>query len=103
MKAILYIALVFSIATYSFWGKFPKGSFYIGNAIFILMLCVYLFLKDRKSFVCYVLMCYALNNLIDELRFDNTKLGLNEIVFGILTPVLWLIKHKIHARKIHSK
>jgi hypothetical protein len=92
MKKILYIATVISLVTYLFWDQLPKGSFYIGNALFIFLLCVYIFLKDKKSFIGFFLFCISLNNLIDELFLNNLKLDINELILIIVFPVLWLFK-----------
>ena len=83
MKFLLYIATNVSLVTYLFWEQLPKGSFYIGNALFIFLLCTYLFVADSKSFIKFVLFGFALNNLIDELYFNPTKLQVNEILTAI--------------------
>jgi len=100
MKYFLHIATALSIITYLFWSYFPKGSFYYGNALFIFMLCVYLYVKDNQSFIKFVLFCLSLNNLLDELFFDNTKLGYNELVLLVIIPAIWFINLKRNAREI---
>jgi len=92
MKKILYIATVISLATYLFWDQLPKGSFYIGNALFIFLLCTYIFLNDKKNFIGFFLFCISLNNLIDELFLNNLKLDINELILIVVFPVLWLFK-----------
>jgi len=103
MKIIPYIALIVSIATYSFWEFAPKGFFYIGNAIFIFLLCMYIFLLKRDNFIFYLLFCYSINNLFDELFFNPTILGNNEMVFAFAVPLLWIIKKQYNARKNTTK
>ena len=93
-KPILYIATVVSIITYLFWSYMPKGSFYIGNAIFILLLCVYLFLNDKESVIKFILMSLSINNLLDEVFFDNTKLELNEILTALTIFIFAIIKKR---------
>mgnify|MGYP003630672548 CR=1 FL=1 len=93
-KPILYMATVVSLITYLFWSYLPKGSFYIGNAIFILLLCVYLFLNDRGSVIKFTLISLSINNLLDEMFFDNTKLELNEILTVLTIFIFALIKNK---------
>tara|TARA_B110000977_G_scaffold143019_1_gene181644 strand:- start:1530 stop:1826 length:297 start_codon:yes stop_codon:yes gene_type:complete len=93
-KPILYIATAISLITYLFWGYLPKGSFYIGNALFILLLCIYLFLTDTESVIKFILLSLSLNNLLDEMFFDNTKLELNEILTTITIITFALIKKK---------
>ena len=93
-KPILYIATVVSVITYLFWSYLPKGSFYIGNAIFILLLCVYLFLTDKESIIKFTLMSLSINNLLDEMFFNNTKLELNEILTALTIFIFAIIKKK---------
>ena len=93
-KPILYIATVVSIITYLFWSDLPEGSFYIGNAIFILLICVYLFLTDKESIIKFILMSLSINNLLDEMFFDNTKLELNEILTALTIFTFALIRKK---------
>jgi len=100
MKYFLHIATLLSIITYLFWSYFPKGSFYVCNALFIFMLCVYIFALDKQSFIKFVLLSLSLNNLFDELLFDNTILGYNELIILVIVPIIWLIKNKRNAREI---
>lgn len=94
MKSILYISAVVSVITYLFWNYLPKDSFYIGNALFISLICMYIFIKEPKSFITFVLFCLSINNLFDELFFDNTKLQLNEIAVGIAIILFGAKKYK---------
>jgi len=93
-KSILYIALAISVVTYLFWDFMPKGSWYVGNGFFIFLLCLYLFLKDKKSFICFALLTLSLNNLLDELLFDPKNLGINEIILGLCL----VIKYRLDVR-----
>jgi hypothetical protein len=79
-KVYLYIALIVSVFTYLFWGFLPKGSFYIGNALFIFMLCSFIFYKFKNYKVALILFAVSLNNLLDELFFDPKKIGLSELL-----------------------
>ena len=99
MKYILYIAVLVSVITYSFWSYMPKGSFYIGNSLFIMLLCMYLFIQEKSSMIKFVLLSLAINNLLDELLFDNTQLGLNEILVGLSILIFAIIKRN-NARQI---
>lgn len=99
MKYFLHIATLISLITYLFWNFLPIGSFYIGNALFISMLCMYIFSLDKKSFIKFVLFCLSLNNLFDELLFDNTILGYNELVILVIVPIIWLFKNKKKCKK----
>ena len=94
MKYILYIATLVSLCTYLFWETMPKGSFYIGNSLFILLLCTYIFLIDKKSFVKFVLLSLSLNNLFDELFFSPRLLEVNELITGLGIIIFAIIKSK---------
>ena len=105
-KILLWLGLIVSIITYSLWPQikeqFGIGIFYTGNALFILLICSYLFSKNRSSLVCFLLFFVAINNLIDELFFDPTKPQFNEIILLILMPFIWYLKTKDNARKINK-
>lgn len=94
MKLILYIAIVVSLVTYLFWGYLPKGSFYIGNSLFIFLICLYTYLKDSKNILIFILFSLSLNNLFDEILFDNTKFQINELIIGFSILIFSLIKYK---------
>lgn len=93
-RLILYIATAISLITYLFWSYLSKGSFYIGNSIFIMLLCVYLFLNEKGSIIKFILLALSLNNLIDEMFFDNTKIELNEILTALTIFIFAIIKKK---------
>ena len=93
---LIWVATVISIATYLFWGYLPKGSFYIGNAIFIFILSLIIFIQNRKLFITFFLLCIAGNNLLDELFFEPTIFGLNELFITLIVPILY------YARKNHK-
>lgn len=94
MKFLLYLALSIGIFTYMFWHNLPKGSFYIGNAIFIFLLSAYIFYSERNSFIKFIIFGLAFSNLIDELYFDPTIIGINELVLLFVLPIIWFLKLK---------
>lgn len=100
LKNILLIAaILLSVAVYSLWDivliKTGVAIFYIGSAFFISILCLYIWLSN-KNYLTFILFSLSLNNLIDELFFDNTKFGLNEAAFAV---VLIGITYLRYARK----
>lgn len=84
MRSVLYLATPIGITTYMFWEYLPKGSFYIGNGILFFLLCLYIFIADKKSYISYILFCLSINNLFEEIIGQNTILQLKEILFFIL-------------------
>ena len=98
MNRLLYIALFISILTYNLWNYFPKGFFYMGNAMFIFVLCLYIFLRDNKSFITFVLMALSISNLLDEIIFDPLKININEILFALFIICSWNLNKLINAR-----
>ena len=103
MKKILYIAIALSLVNYSLWRYFPEGTFYVLNALFITLLCVFIYLENRKSFVCWLLLMLSINNLADEFFFDATKLQLNELIFALSLPFIWVIKILRNDKQILRK
>ena len=93
MKWLLYIALLISILTYQIWSYLPKGSFYIGNAIFILLISLYLYLQEKKSFVKFVIFELSVANFINELFFDTSILTFGEAILIVVIPIIWIIKN----------
>lgn len=97
-KKILSIAIVVGIVTYLFWKPilqvFNLHTFYIGNALFIFLLAVYIKRVTPKSFITFFLVCITLSNLIDELFFDNTKFGINEIIATIILPIYYYLNER---------
>lgn len=77
-----------------FWSFLPKGTFYIGNALFIFLLSTYIFSNDKTSFIKFIIFGLCFSNLVDELYFDPTKIGLNEIVLLFILPIIWLVRLK---------
>jgi len=98
MKYWLSTATIISIITYLFWETIKINTgisvFYIGNALFIFMLCFYLYFSDRSNNIKFILVSLSLNNLLDELFFDNTIFQLNELMFLIGVILILLIRIK---------
>jgi hypothetical protein len=92
---ILRLAIVVSIVTYLFWDLISNlgyDIYYIGNALFIFLLALYIKQVSKPSFLTFFLFCLALNNLLDELLFDNTKFGINEIIATILLILVYYFR-----------
>lgn len=98
-KLILWAAFIVALLTYSFWSLIGNGAFYIGNSLFILLLCTFLFKKYGKSVICFLLLAVSLNNFLDELFFNPTEIQFNEMFLLIATPIIWYLKQKKYARK----
>jgi hypothetical protein len=98
-KKILGIAVAVSIVTYLLWkpilNMFQIHTFYIGNALFIFLLAMYIKRTTEPSFITFFLVCLATSNLIDELFFDNTKFGINEIIATIILPMYYYLNERV--------
>lgn len=101
MKSLICIATVLSVFTYLFWSYFPKGFFYLGNAVFIVMLAIVIFNHYKTFFWSFFLLCGSINNLLDEMFFGPTKLGWNELALLVIIPLIWLYKTR-NDRKTQS-
>jgi hypothetical protein len=91
----LWLAIFVCLVTYLFWKPLYDlgiGVYYIGNALFIFLLALYIKQVSKPSFLTFFLFCLALNNLLDELLFDNTKFGINEIIATILLILVYYFR-----------
>lgn len=86
------MATFVSVVTYMFWGMLPKGSFYVGNALYIMLLCSYLYFQDRRSGVKFILFALSINNFADETLFNNATLDTTEIIVGASILIFTIIK-----------
>lgn len=97
-KILIYVTIFISIVTYLFWDIIKEKTgisiFWIGNALSVFLMAIVIFINNIKFFGSFFLLCITFNNLIDELFCDPTKFGLNEIIFALILPIIWLIKYK---------
>jgi hypothetical protein len=92
---ILWLATFVGLGTYLFWKPLYDlgiGVYYIGNALAIFLLALYIKQVSKPSFLTFFLFCITLNNLLDELLFDNTKFGINEIIATILLILVYYFR-----------
>jgi hypothetical protein len=98
-KKILSVAVVVSVITYLLWkpilNMFQIHTFYIGNALCVFLLAMYIKRTTEPSFITFFLVCITLSNLIDELFFDNTKFGINEIIATIILPIYYYLNERV--------
>lgn len=95
---LLYIAVIVSLVTYSGWTYFYKEFFYHGNAVFIGIICTYLYILDRKSFIKFVLFELSIANITKELFLDPTKLTKEEALLIVIVPFIWYLKNGKYNR-----
>ena len=92
---ILWMATFVVVVTYLFWKPLYDlgiGVYYIGNALAIFLLALYIKQVSKPSFLTFFLFCITLNNLLDELLFDNTKFGINEIIASVLLILVYYFR-----------
>jgi hypothetical protein len=98
---ILKLSIVVSIVTYMLWKQaldyFGLHIFYIGIALSHFLLALYIERTTEKRFITFLLLAITLNNLLDELLFDNTKFGINEIIATVLIPIAYYLKSNNNA------
>ena len=95
---LLYVAVIISMITYSGWTYLYKGFFYHGNAVFIGLICTYLYTLDKKSFIKFTLFELSVANIIKELFLDPTKLTKEEALLIVIVPVIWYLKNGKYNR-----
>ena len=93
-KKLIYLAIIIDAFAGLFWQQLPKGSYYILNALLLLVLAICIFKTDKKSFIGFILLALSLSNLLDELFFEPTKICLNEFVLIISLPIIWFLKFR---------
>ena len=101
VRFLIWVVIALSIATYNFYPFLPKGSYYIGNAIFIFVLTLIIWRQNRNLFVSFFLLCIASSNLLDELFFNPQKLGLNEILIALILPFIYYVRKISKYRTLH--
>lgn len=99
MKSILWIGLAVCFSYGFFWRELFQNAYFKLQAISFFLLSIYVFLNDRKSFICYLWFSFSFSNLLDELFFNPLIIGLNEKLFTITVPIIWIIKSYKNARK----
>lgn len=94
------------ILNYLFWEilepLFGFEFFEAIQALFILLLCLYIFLGNRKLFISFFLLCSSVNNLIDELTNDWMELYLSELLLLVIIPITWKYYKIKYARQNRS-
>jgi len=74
-KLILYLAVVVAFIADS-----VIGCYYIGTSLFFMLICLYIFINDKLSFVKFVLLWLSVWNLIKELFLDPLHFSIVEMV-----------------------
>ena len=96
MRWVLNLALLISIITHSFWQQIKEitdfSIFYIGNALFISMICFYLYNTDKNSFIKFLIFELSVANLIKELFLDPGILTLTEALLIVIVPFIWYLR-----------
>jgi len=91
-KLILYLALVFAVIA-----DVVHGFYYIGTAIFFMLISLYIFLEDKFSFVKFVLLWLAVWNLFKELFLDPLHFSIKEMIIILIVIIARLFyKHKTY-------
>lgn len=91
MKSILWLGMAVCFAYGFYWREMFEDGFFLFNALSFFLLSLYILLKDKNSFICYLWVCYSFNNLVDEFIGKPTEVNINEKLIIILTPAIWVI------------
>ena len=87
-KLILYLALVFAVIADA-----VHGFYYIGTALFFVLISLYIFLDDMFSFIKFVLLWMSVWNLFKELFLDPLHFSGKEM-FIILAVIISRLFYK---------
>lgn len=109
-NAILAIAIlicVFTCMTYEFVFNYTDEvtayTYYsIGNAIGYFLIATSVFSIDLTNGIKFIFFSLTLNNLLDELIFDNTKISYNEVIAMLFIVFIYYKKYYVGRRNIKS-
>ena len=87
-KLILYVALVFAVLA-----DMAHGFYYIGTALFFMLISLYIFIGDRLSFIKFVLLWLAVWNLFKELFLDPLHFTKTQMAI-VLTVIIARLFYK---------
>jgi hypothetical protein len=81
-KLILYLSLIFAVLA-----DMVHGFYYIGTAVFFMLISLYIFIDDKFSFVKFVLLWLATWNLFKELFLDPLHFSILEMIIILLVII----------------
>lgn len=91
-KLILYLSLIFAVLA-----DMVHGFYYIGTAVFFMLISLYIFIGDKLSFVKFVLLWMSVWNLFKELFLDPLHFTAKEMVVILIVIIARLFyKHKTY-------
>ncbi len=100
---LIWVIIITSLTTYLLHNKIDNiigkeyWFWFKGQAFFIWLMSIQIFMLVRNKAVAFILFGYATNNLLDEVFFNPNVLGLNEIVFAVIVPIIAYFIHKRNA------
>lgn len=98
MKWVLYLATVLSFIAYNCWKTILETTgfqvFDIMVAFYLSLICLYIFKKEKGSFIKFFLFELSVFNIVKELFLDPGKLELREALLIIILPSIWYFKEK---------
>lgn len=100
---MLWAALVVSIVAYQLWPYIPKWEFngierkpyYIGIALFIMMLCLFIYIKLARCFITIALLVLSSYNVLDEVFFNPGEYVWYEWALVVVTSIGWYAIKKV--------
>ena len=94
---LIKLAVIVFIASFLLWQPlydwFAFKTYYCGTALTIFIMALLIFIYN-KGFFAFILLTLSLNNFLDELFFDPTKLQINELLILPISIALWMIYKK---------
>ncbi len=96
MKWILYIATILSFIAYNCWKVVLDST---GLQIFdkllamcLALICIYNYIKERNSFIVFLLFELTIFNVIKEFFLDPGVLTLEQAMMVVVLPTIWYFK-----------
>lgn len=94
-KILSIVSLSMIVMSYSLWHYISPQIWYISIAFGLLMFTYVLNLFYSGCFFFRIMFELALNNLVDELFFNPTKVEINEYITALIIVIIEMKKYKL--------
>lgn len=93
MKWLLYLATLISFIAYNCWIQIEEITgiqvFHKLTAIYFSLICLYIYLKDRESFIKILLFEFSIINVYKEFYGNPSILSREEALMIVIVPTIW--------------
>lgn len=98
MKCLLYIATILSFIAYNCWKIILDATgiqvFDKLVAIYLALICTYNYIKEKNSFIKFLLFELSIINVLKEFFLNPGELTLEQALMIVVLPTIWYFKEK---------